>query len=190
MAELVAKSPCDGLLPLEIGAAKLSEEVPDHIFHLAPYKTQSKSFSAALKSAHGVAAPSAGRATGRVACRAIWFGRDQWVLLGPKADESLESVAAVTDQSDAWAVVRVEGADAEDVLARLVPLDLRRTSFRLGHTARTLVQHMTASITRVGDNAFQIMVFRSMAKTLVHELESAMLGVRARRALGLEQFEH
>lgn len=184
MAELIAKSPCDGLLPLTIGTVTLSEETPAQITHLAPFNGQDKAFSAALKAAHGMAAPAPGRSSGKATSRALWFGRGQWMLVGPAADASLNDVAAVTDQSDAWAVVRLEGAGSEDVLARLVPADLRRATFPRGRTARTLVQHMSASVTRVGENAFQIMVFRSMARTLVHELETAMLGVNARVALG------
>jgi len=38
-----------------------------------------------------------------------------------------------------------------------------------------------ASLTKTGENAFQIMVFRSMAETLVHDLKTAMEGVAAHR---------
>jgi sarcosine oxidase subunit gamma len=39
---------------------------------------------------------------------------------------------------------------------------------------------MMASITRIGAQSFQIMVFRSMARTLVHDLKTAMEAVAAR----------
>ena len=87
----------------------------------------------------------------------------------------------MTDQSDGWAVMRLEGAGARDVLARLCPLDLRAPVFKRGHTARSLLGHMNASITRVGVNAFEIMVFRSMANTAVHELNEAMKSVAAQK---------
>ena len=102
------------------------------------------------------------------------------MLIGPEPDASLGEYAALTDQSDGWAVVRLEGKGAGDVLARLVPLDLRPASFKRGHSARTDLAHMMASLTKVGENAFQIMVFRSMARTLVHDLKTAMEGVAAR----------
>ncbi len=51
--------------------------------------------------------------------------------------------------------------------------------FEVGHTARTLLQHMACSLTRVAENRFEIMVFRSMAKTAVHEIETAMRTVAA-----------
>lgn len=182
MADLTAKSPCDGLLPLEFGDVLLSEPDQTCLTSLAPFKGQDAALSEALKAAHGMAAPAPNRATGREGARAVWFGQSHVMLIGPEPDAGLAQYAAMTDQSDAWAVLRIEGAGAEDVLARLVPLNLSQTVFKRGHSARSLLQHMTISITRVGDTAFQIMAFRSMAGTLVHELETAMKGVAARAA--------
>lgn len=180
MDKLVAKSPCDGLLPLTVGAVTLSEEDVGAIHSISPLKGQKKAVSDALKSAHGMTYPAPNRATGKAGSRAVWFGHAQALLMGPSPDASLAGPAIVVDQSDAWTVVRLDGQGVEDVLARLVPIDLRSTHFKRGHTARTLLFHMTASITRVGENAFQIMVFRSMAQTLVHDLKRAMEGVASR----------
>ena len=180
MAELLAKSPCEGLLPLTIGALALTEETPGAMTSLALRKGGEKPLSEALKAAHGMGFPAPNRATGKADGRAIWFGRGQAMLLGPVPDPALGAHAALTDQSDAWAIARLEGEGAADVLARLVPLDLRNTQFKRGHTARTELMHMMASVTRVGDKAFVIMVFRSMAATLVHDLKTAMEAVAAR----------
>jgi sarcosine oxidase subunit gamma len=43
---------------------------------------------------------------------------------------------------------------------------------------------MSVSVTRTAETRFQIMAFRSMARTLAHELEQAMAMVAARRAAG------
>lgn len=180
MVKLIAKTPCDGLLPLTIGATSLSEVQPGHMTSIAAFKGQDKALSGALKSAHGMAAPGAGRATGKQDARAIWFGQRVILLIGPAADPSLAQHAALTDQSDAWAVVRLDGAQAADVLARLCPIDLRDDQFRRGQTARTELMHMAASITRVGNQSYQIMVFRAFAQTLVHDLNVAMQSVSAR----------
>ena len=94
---------------------------------------------------------------------------------------SLAGLAAVSDQSDAWAVVRLTGPQSEAVLARLVPVDLRAPVFGPGQTVQSQVMHMTGSISRIGAQAFQIMVFRSMAATLVHDLKTAIEAVVARR---------
>lgn len=180
MAELIAKTPCAGLLPVSAGGVTLSEVEAGAMTSLAPFKEQEKALSEALKAEHGVAFPEVNRATGKEGLRAVWFGQGQAMLIGPAADAALGKLAAMTDQSDAWAVVRLEGVGSEDVLARLVPVDLRAVAFGEGHTARTMLGHMMVSVTRVGTHAFQIMAFRSMAKTLVHEIETAMKGVAAR----------
>lgn len=181
MAELIAKSPCAGRLPLEAGTVAVTEVLPEAMTLMAAYNGQEAAFSDALKQAHGMAAPAANRATGRAAARAVWFGRGQVMLIGTQAQVALADHAALADQSDAWAAVRIAGEDVEAVLARLVPVDLRRGVFKRGHTARTVLGHMMVSVTRVGDDAFMILAFRSMAETLVHELEIAMKGVAARR---------
>ncbi|WP_299349733.1 sarcosine oxidase subunit gamma [uncultured Shimia sp.] len=182
MADLIAKSPCAGLLPVTHGDVTLSEMDMTRMTSIAPFKGQDKAVSATLKDAHGMALPAANRATGKEGSRAVWFGQGQALLIGPEPVAALAEHAAITDQSDGWAAVRLEGAGAEDVLARLVPVDLRKSNFKRGHTARSQLMHIMVSITRVGDNAFLILAFRSMAKTLVHDLETAMQGVAARAA--------
>lgn len=104
-------------------------------------------------------------------------------MVGKALDATLARHAALTDQSDGWAVFSLQGQGVEDVLARLTPLDLNRGVFKRGHAARSLLGHMSAIFLRTGENAFQIMVFRSMARTAVHELEVAMKAVAARAAL-------
>ena len=88
--------------------------------------------------------------------------------------------AQCVDHSDAWAIVRLDGADAAAVLSRLTPIDLRATSFKKGHTARTLIGHMTGGVTRLGAQSFEVMVMRSMAATLVHDLVQAAENMDAR----------
>ncbi|WP_299670643.1 sarcosine oxidase subunit gamma [uncultured Roseobacter sp.] len=180
MDELVAKSPCAGLLPLEIGAVRVEEVDLGVLTTIAPYAGQAAATSDALKTAHGMAFPGANRMTGKEGARAIWFGRDMALLAGPSCDATLAVHAALTDQSDAWASVTASGAGAEAALARLVPVDLRAATFKRGHSVRTLVQHMNGSVTRLGPDSFLILVFRAMAPTLVHDLKLAMEAVAAR----------
>ncbi|WP_300031756.1 sarcosine oxidase subunit gamma [uncultured Roseobacter sp.] len=180
MADLTARTPCSGVLPFSVGSVTLEETDPGALTSIAAYNGQQGALSDALDQAHGVKLPAANRTTGRAECRAIWFGRDMALLAGPPPDPRLAQHAALTDQSDAWAVVTLSGDGAADVLARLVPADLRSAVFKRGHTLRTQVMHMNASITRTGADSFMIMVFRSMAHTLVDELKTAMEGVAAR----------
>lgn len=181
MVELQEVSPCAGLVPVTLGQVRLEEMAVGQMTSLSPFGDAS-ALSAALEAGHGVAWPKAGRSTSTVkdGVRCIWFGRNEALLIGPAPDRALGKAAAVVDQSDAWAVVSLQGLGSVDVLARLVPVDLRAASFKQGHTARTQLLHMSASITKLGPDHFMIMVFRSMAASLVHDLKQAMAAVASR----------
>jgi sarcosine oxidase gamma subunit len=179
VARLIATSACAGLLPLTIGAITLTEVVLGPVTSIAPFRGKSVAVTAAL-AVEDLRFPAPGETISAGPARIIWAGQGRAFLCGVTPPMALAGVAALTDQTDAAAVVRLDGAGAEAVLARLVPVDLRARAFPEGGTARTMVGHMTASITRVGAQSFEVMVMRSMAQTLVHELSEAAIGVAAR----------
>ena len=179
MASLIAKSPCAGLVPVEVAGATLTEWAPEAITSVAPFKGQDEAVSAALKEALGAGLPMPGRAMGKESARVLWSGLGQALVLGPRVELP---GAAVTDQSDAWACLVLEGPEARAVLARLCPLDLRPEAFRRGHVARSLLGHMNAVLHRAGAERYELLVFRSMARTAVHELSEAMTSVAAQSA--------
>ncbi len=174
MVELVSKAPCAGLLPIEIGWVRLDETDLGALTSLSPYKDKQKELSDTLSAAYGVVYPAPNQSDVAEQAQILWFGRDMALLAGVVPEAALGAHAALTDQSDAWAAVILSGPEADSVLARLVPIDLRLHAFPNGRTARTLLGHMNVSITRTDANAFQILVFRSMAGTLVHELSEVM----------------
>lgn len=180
MVDLSSKTPCEGLLPVSIGAFLLQEVDLGCLTALAPYSGQGSALSGTIQSIYGVTFPEPNSTSTNDNTQAIWFGRDIALLIGPAPDARLADHAALTDQSDAWAAVMINGEGSEDVLARLSPVDLRPSVFTGGQTCRTLLGHMTASITRGPDNSLLILVFRSMAVTLVDELQEAMEAVTAR----------
>lgn len=180
MAELRARTPCGDMLPASYGESTMEEldlGVVTSVTALGP----TEELSAALDAAHGLGFPKANRTSGKNGARCIWFGRNQGLLIGVEPSTELGAYAALVDQSDGWCAVSLSGDDAQDVLARLVPVDLRAAHFKRGRTARTQVGHMSASITRTGPGTFMILVFRSMAATLIDELSHAMQGVASRR---------
>lgn len=180
MVDLVAKSPVSGMATIEVGSVTLREADLGHLTSLAPYKGQEAALSEVLKAAHGVVFPSPNRATGKEGARVLWFGHKMALLAGPAPDAALAQHAALTDQSDAWSCVRLDGEGSREVLSRLTPLDLRVSQFKRGHTARAELQHMAASITRLAENGYLILTFRSVAQTLCHDIEQVMRGVAAR----------
>jgi sarcosine oxidase subunit gamma len=88
----------------------------------------------------------------------------------------LRELAAVTDQTDGYAVVEVRGPRVYDALAKGVTIDLHPSAFGTGDAAVTSIAHM-GSIIWQPDPApvFCIAVFRSMADSLLHWLEASSL---------------
>lgn len=180
MVELTANSPFSDLLPVTVGDTVLAQTNWAPLSSVAPFNGQHMAAAKSLARAHGLAYPGPGQATCTGDARLIWFGHDSVMLSGVAAQDGLQALAAVTDQSDAWAAIQISGPQIADVLARLVPIDLRWAQFGDGATARTSFGHMNVSITRVAPDALVILVFRSMVQTLISEVKEAMEAVAAR----------
>lgn len=179
MPELIAKSALEGR-SLTLGTVTLAEVDIGPITSVAVFPGGAKTVAKGLK-VLGLAMPEPNSFAEKKGARIVWTGRDQAFLTGVEA-LVLEG-AAVTDQSDGWAALALSGAAAVDVLARLVPVDLRLAAFPVGRVLRTQANHMNVVILRTGDHAFEILVFRSMARTAWHELETTMHMVAARAGM-------
>jgi sarcosine oxidase subunit gamma len=160
---------------VDLGGVTLSEVVLGQVTSVAPFAGQEKALAAALKP---LAFPAPNMVSTKGGVRLVWTGRGQAFLIGTEAGD-LGGMAALSDQSDGWACLSVTGAGAVDVLARLIPLDLR--GMAVGACARSSLGHMAMILIRV-DAGFEVMVFRSMARTAWHEIEAAMKMCAARLA--------
>ncbi|WP_103256709.1 sarcosine oxidase subunit gamma [Tabrizicola aquatica] len=176
MPELIAKSALEGR-SLTLGGVTLAEVDVGPITSIALLPGGAKAVAKGLKPL-GLSMPEPNSFAEKKGARIVWTGRDQAFLTG--ADCPDMEGAAVTDQSDGWAVLALSGAAAVDVLARWVPVDVRLAAFPVGRALRTQLNHMNVILLRSGDYAFEIMVFRSMARTAWHELEAATHMVAAR----------
>jgi sarcosine oxidase subunit gamma len=121
-----------------------------------------------------------------VEARVSWAGSGQWLVegLGPgEVADWLTGLAAVSDQTDAWAGTRLSGAAAREMLARLVPIDLIPEAFPPGTAARTLLRHVPLLLIAREEGAFELLVPRSYARTAVSDLVRAMRLVAGRAML-------
>lgn len=178
MAELIATPATEGLVPLTHGLFTLTDAGLARITSVAPFNGGEPAVTSALKKALGLGFPAPNTSQAKGEARIVWTARGQAFLVN--ADPAgLTGLAALTDQTDAWAALRLAGPGADQVLARLVPLDLRPAVFADGAAARSALGHMMAVIWREGDG-FVILVMRSMARTAVHEIAAAMSAVAAR----------
>ena len=136
MANLIERSPCEGILPRQAGGVTLSELALGPITSVAPFAGKDRAVSAALKPL-GLSFPGPGVAVAKGPVSCIWTGQRQAFLIGAAAPAELTGLAALSDQSDGWACLRLEGAGAEAVLARLVPVDLRESAFKRDRCLRS-----------------------------------------------------
>lgn len=175
MVSLIAKPPIV-VEPIVVAETELRAVHPGPLTSLAG---QTEALAASLEAAYGLSLPEPNQSTANEDVRCIWFGHQHWLLVG--GTPSADLAAATTDQSDAWAAFELAGPLAQEALARLTPLDLRDRSMAEGATARSLLGHMNASLTRTRDNGYLILVFRSMARTAWHDLATALRGVAAQQ---------
>ncbi len=183
MVELRAVSPLQGQDAIEMSGVTICE-IPSRLITLiAPFAGQDAALAEAMETQFGFGFPKPGEVLGEDTLQCRWFGHRQAILIGATVPESIQEVALITDQSDGWVALQVSGAHAEQVLARVIPVDLAEAEFPKLSTARTVCGHMTVSVTRMGEDRFEIMGFRSMAQSLVHEIVQAAGLVAARAGL-------
>lgn len=131
----------------------------------------------ALETHVGGDLPSPGRVVSSAGGDIVWSAPGQWLVVRPDAAGDdlgtiLAGIAAVTDQSDSRALLRVSGPNARDVLAQGFAVDLHPSVFTAGCTATTNVAHISVQIWRLG-GAHTIAVPRSLASSFWSWLTAA-----------------
>jgi sarcosine oxidase subunit gamma len=113
--------------------------------------------------------PKPGKFTTGHESEVIWSGPGQWLIVTPHPDVvatlalELADLAAVTDQSDARAILRLSGAHARDVLAKGCLIDLHPRAFQPGDVALTSISHIGVQSWQVDDTpSYDVAVPRSM----------------------------
>lgn len=148
------------------------------------YKGQRVALSARLLEKYGLPLPDGPRrvANGAAALvglgpRTFLFQRETGSSLEPELAQALGDTAAVTDQSDAYAMLRLGGPRVRDVLEKCVSIDLHDKVFTPGSVASTSCAHIGVIIWRLDDESglarFEIAAFRSYARSLWHFVEES-----------------
>ena len=101
--------------------------------------------------------------------RYAWNGPGQWLAESDERQpgdlvQHVEGAlrphgASTTDLSHARSVLRISGASAPDLLAKLCPVDVE--TMRTGESAVTLAGPFNAQVVKTGDEEFRLYVFRS-----------------------------
>lgn len=164
MARLTETAAAQGL-PVELGGLRLS---------LCPVARAWWLRDAGGEAVPGLAFPKPSRMTRSDGARAVWFGPGEALVF---ADEVAGEAVEMTD---AIGLLRIAGAGWRDVLARLVPIDLREAELPPGAAPRTLVEGVAISVLRTDHDAVELMVGRSWTDWLAGRTLRAMRHVSER----------
>jgi sarcosine oxidase subunit gamma len=120
-----------------------------------------------LAAALGFALPVAPNTTAlREDRRALWLAPDEWLIVGPDAQqETLEQAlrngldgafGSIVDVSANRTVLEIRGARARELLAHGVPIDLDARTFGPGRCAQTLLAKAPIIIERRDESTFYV----------------------------------
>ncbi len=160
---------------------RLAETQPGSIVQLAAWPGEEKALIRTIKQVTGLALPDG---AGGGACgngkAAFGFAPGRFMVIGE--DENIAGVFAgklsqktgtVTDLSHGRTGIRVSGARAEWVLAKLFAIDFALPAFPVGSGLSTVHHDIFAQIQRSGADQFDVYVFRSFARAFWHTLRLA-----------------
>jgi sarcosine oxidase subunit gamma len=116
----------------------------------------------------------------------VAVGPGAWLAISERAANELaarlagdlDGLASVSDQSDGYVVIRLTGGRVRNALAKLIPIDVHPCAFEIGAVASTVAAHMGVTLWRLADEpdgapVFEIMMFRSLARSFWHALAEA-----------------
>ena len=101
-------------------------------------------------------------------------GPGEWVLVSGDGAQAPEiDGAMVVDQSHGRTLFRLSGPDAIAILMRGVALDLAGGALPVGGAASMAFGHQSINLARIAENAFELVVGRSFAESLYHDMRQA-----------------
>jgi sarcosine oxidase subunit gamma len=179
---LASRSPLFGFSE-DFGGLSIAEVNDLDIVSLAVPLGGAEALAKAVTSAYGVKLPTVGQSLSAETGNARFLGlaRDQVFLffddtgMDPvgAVTEKLSGTAYLTDQSDAWALLRITGPNCRAALERICPLDLHPSAFAVGAVARTVMEHLNVIILREAPDAFLLMSPRSSAASFLHAVTTS-----------------
>ncbi|MFE0752321.1 sarcosine oxidase subunit gamma [Inquilinus sp. NPDC058860] len=144
-------------------------------------KSRAGDLAAAIRARYGLDLPTTPKRVAQGGLAVIWSGPGQWLAvaedgrdLARELSDAIGAFAAVSDQSDGLAVLRVSGPRARDALIKGVGLDLHPRAFAPGDAAVTMIAHIGAQLWQLDDRpSYEVAIYRSFAGSLWRWLEAS-----------------
>ncbi len=136
----------------------------------------------------GIDLPSGSTRSARGGIAFVGIGPGTWLACREAADPNWASelttrvsgYASVSDQSNGYAVLRIAGPAARDLLSRGAFIDFHPSVFGPGSAAVTTIAHIGVMLWQLDDApTFEVALFRSYAASFWHWIEatSAAIGI-------------
>ena len=142
-------------------------------------KGQVATLTSRVRERFGVELPQGPRRVETNGLAFVGVGVDTWLAVAEAGfasaslREAFGELAATSDQSGGYAVLRLTGPRVRDALAKFVPLDLHARVFDPGAAASTVASHIPVTLWRLAGGSddlpsFEIAVPRSYADSFWH----------------------
>ena len=147
-----------------------------------------RALAAKIHGEFGLPLPSTPRRVSNGVKALVGIGPGVWLavfrgaspLMASELASSLAGFASVADQTSAYAVLRISGAFARELLSRGAFIDFDPSVFGPGSAAVTTISHIGVTIWQIDETpTFEIALFRSFADSFWHWMmaTSTALGV-------------
>jgi methylglutamate dehydrogenase subunit D len=183
----LSPAPFLGRYAAETGGTRLTEVTDRALVSIAVPLGGEAALGEALRAAFGAGLPVVGESTRAADGKSVFLGlaRDQVFALlpaeGPLAASELArrlgTVGYLTDQTDGWVLLRLDGPLALAALERTCMLDLGAAAFPTGRVARTVMEHLGTILLREGPERFLLMSASSSARSFLRGLETSLRNV-------------
>jgi methylglutamate dehydrogenase subunit D len=185
---LSERSAFDGLLKSigQGGGVTVEDRSNLELATLIARKGQEGPLAARMEAAFGLRLPSGPRRGVSETMAAVGIGPQAWLMtqdanasaergmLAKDLTQALGSLAAVTDQSSGYAVLRISGPKARETFAKGLDIDLHPRVFSAGMSAATACSHIGVTIWQLDEApTYEVALFRSMAGSFWHWLSES-----------------
>lgn len=102
-----------------------------------------------------------------------WFAVKDTVMSDEQIDAlvaTLKPWADIVDQSHGRVRILISGKKSTKVLAKGTAVDVSLSAFPIGHASTTLIGHISAHLTRISEENFELTVLRGFAESLWDDL--------------------
>lgn len=180
MASLTA-TPVLGTDPIRIGDNTITPRPDLAMVSVATPLDGEAALKKALKSGFGLELPGSKLASRSGDTHALRMTPDQILLVfahatpdaEPHVQARLNGAGYTTDQSDALMVIDLDGPQTRAALERLCPIDLHGGVFPIDANARTVMEHMGATVHRISETSYRLIAAGSSARSFLHAVETS-----------------